>query len=151
MARNVIPLNSAKNIVELEIPIAGRDEPICASVPLLKWMPPRHVKAYDKWAKDLLKLEEKFIEWSTADEETRGEAPCSEDDIPTDPHRVMILRWLEPFVSEKDYAAIMDEVPKAGADWILALLTDKDPEAEDSDVDGDAEISVGESEASALS
>lgn len=157
MARNVIPMYGKQNIVDLEIPIAGRDKPIRVSVPLLKWMPPKHVKAYNQWVKDLLALEQKYLDWAAADEATRGEAPCSEDDI-NGGTRALILAWLKPYLSDKEYTLVLDEVPLAGAEWILALLQDQDPNPAVKDpnpavnTEGDVvEIASGESEASALS
>ena len=152
MARNVIPMYGKQNIVDIDIPIAGRDKPIRLSVPKLAWMPPKHVKAYNEWVKDLLALEQKYLDWSAADPKTRGEAPCDEADV-NGGTRVLILRWLKPYLSDKEYAAVLDEVPQAGAQWIFDLLQGKDPEVDKPDIadDGDVEIESGESEASALS
>lgn len=146
MSKHVVPTGD-DSIVELTIPIAGRTSPILARVPQKKWMPKPHVQAYNKWVVEMMDLEKAWIEWSTGDESTRGEAPCSKDDLDLST-RDFKLRWIKPYLKAADWKAVDENLSEAAVDYIFDLIEGRDPTATDK---GEPEISEGESEASATS
>lgn len=144
MARLTVPTGTT---VDFDVPLEGRATPITVSCPLIKWMPPKHVKAYNSWATKMIELEKKYTDWLLEDEKARGDAPCKPEDIDIN-ERDFKLRWLKPYVSASTFRALDDGLPIAAVDWIFDRLNGKDLDVVEAD---DSEISAGESGASATS
>ena len=114
--------------------------PICVTVPTLDFMPPKHVASYEKWLEEKIQQEDAYQEWvektdSISDADEKPDPPCKKSDLVGE--RLIILRWLEPYLSKADMRAVNENVPIGRARQIL----DQIKPAED--------ITVGESAASA--
>ncbi|GAA2071647.1 hypothetical protein [Williamsia deligens] len=57
------------HMVQLAIPVPGRDDPILVHAPRLAWLPPEDVDAYSDWMKPYLEAENEVTEWQNANDE----------------------------------------------------------------------------------
>lgn len=162
MAQYMVPsAGSDDNMCEFTIPIDGRPEPITVVVPKLNWMNPKHTKAYAEWFESVAEKAKAWDAWvaeqvkrdengdpildddgnkiQLPEDQWADDAPCAREDVIVD-LRAMQLRHLHPFLSAKDFRAVMDNCSAGQAQFIFDRITGKD--------DSDNEVDPGESSAS---
>lgn len=136
MAQRVKLGGSTDHMIILPIDLEDGGDIIEVTMPLLNWLPRRHVREMDEWAEEMQELAKKYSEWEKKG--SKGKPPCNPNDIPDAPHKYQV-RVIKPYVSDEDYRRIWDDVTPGYMQEIFKALS------------GDGEVDLGESEASAAS
>lgn len=134
------------HMVKIAVPVPGRDNPILIEAPKIAWLPPAEVDAYSEWMKPFIEAEAEVMQWhrdnDDLDEDKRAPFPkAAEELVEKLTVRETKVRWLKPHLSAADYKTLTTskKIPERTIDWIVDQMR------------ADADISVGESEASANS
>lgn len=134
MAKHVSLPSRDDHLISFEVVPDDGGDPIEVTMPMLNYMPPRHVRDYREWAEQSTKLAEEHDKWAAKTGKKGPEPDLSE--VPLAVYQFQ-LRYLKPYVSDGDWQRIWNDVSPGHAQDIFNALSG-----------GDEEISEGESSAS---